>query len=640
MTNAPDDLDTIYDRLVDRITDTERFPDTAIKRITNFLDGSFNQVWVRAFSQGLRENQIRATAAQISGWVNYAGGPLTEDDLRDLDLDGNVDPDEINAFLDESDLDELVEILGVQRNEGEPAVGPLKVFTNEDREIEIPEGTSFGTQPDSRGNFLTYFTTEDFVIPENPPEDVSDEDAEIGDAGVDEQGRNFVIAEVESVDVGERFNVPSGTVTYLVNPPTGIDGSINLDAITGGVDRESNEELRERSKRAVAQSVGGGTRDGIVGRIVDDTGANDVIIEEFFQGNNPNRPQITWPHAEVVVDGGIEEEVLDTIADTRPTAVEHFLERPEEYNIDTEATLVITDGIDLDEVEDDLERFYASLGIGENLFRNRVVQTLLNTSDRIVNIKDLILYIADENIEWEFDSETFIYDETQEQYDTEGRAGRLAAVVDDDGKFYEFETDWEARRDEGITWLNGDVPDDGQEFDIYYNEHPHTTDRFRFDETRDSYTLGDLVQDGDIISVEDEAGNTYTQNTDYEIDGQSFVWLSDGNSPADGRLFTVEYFANRSNHALRKPDERVNDEGEVVAVIDGEDVVLNDDIHFVDEDETIQLKDGSGTPFTEDGVSIINADDFRTTYPIEGDLEMDAREKVQSSASEFEIEQI
>ena len=69
MAFGPEPIDSIYNRLVERITDEEKFPETAVKRITNFLNGSFNQVWVQAFSEGLRENQIKATATQLSGWI-------------------------------------------------------------------------------------------------------------------------------------------------------------------------------------------------------------------------------------------------------------------------------------------------------------------------------------------------------------------------------------------------------------------------------------------------------------------------------------------------------------------------------------------------------------------------------------------
>ena len=626
MAFGPEPIDSIYNRLVERITDEDKFPETAVKRITNFLNGSFNQVWVEAFSEGLRENQIKATATQLSGWINYSGGPVTNDDLRELGIENVVSADEINEFMDESDLDELVEIVGVQRDEGSRATVELRILTNEDREVEIPAETPFGTQPDSRGNFLRYRTVDDATIPENPPEEQ-----------IDEQGRHFVEVDARAEEVGERFNVPTGTITYLVNPPTGVDAVINLDPATGGVDRESNEELRSRAKESVARSVGGGTIDGITGRIIDDTDASDVLIEEFFDGNNPNRPLTTWPHVEVIVDGGIEDDVDDVLQDTRPTGVEHFLNRPDTFTIRTETDINITDEINEDIIIEDIELFYATLGIGEDLFRDKVIQTILNADANIQTITGLSLFVADENMDFTFESEEFTFTDGQLEYDTELRAGRLAAVVAEDGSFFEFETDWEARRNEGITWIDdaeSTIPEDGDLFEVFFNEHPPRENIFRFEDGVDEYFLSNPVCSGDVIQIEDELGTVYEEGVDFEVGDNSIVWLEAGDSPTSGRLFTVEYFALLSNHQLRKAEVRqINDDEDVIAVIDGQDVHLEDAVHYIDEGDSIQLPDGSGTPFNfeelED-VSIINADDFRISYEIEEDLPVDRREKVQS----------
>ena len=651
---GPDSDTTIYNRLVERITDEEKYPNTAIKRITNFLDGSFNQVWVLAFSEAIRENQIKATSTQLSGWIDYAGGPITDEDIRDLGLEGNVEPDEINEFINETDLDELVEILGVERNEGEQSSALMKVLTNEDRTIEVPQGTTFGTQPDSRGNFFAYRTDDDYTIPENPPDrdtpdnwdDPDDADAtEPGDAGIDSQGRAFVLATADAEEIGEEYNVPAGTITFLVDPPTGVDSAINEQPAQGGANRETNDELRERAKDAVATSVGGGTTQGIIGRIINDAGASDVLVDEFFDGNNVNRPATTWPHVEVIVDGGDETEIEETLEDSRPTGVQHFLIRPETYVIDTEAHLTTDGDLDEDVVPDELLRFYGQVGIGEDLYRNKVIQTILNASDVIINIEQLDLFVADEPVTVEFNYEAYEFDENQLTYDVDGRLGRAGAVLIGDNEEptqqdglnqYEYGVDWE-ETSSGIEWIDSAEsthPNNGEMFTIGYIPHADREQTFSFTEDITSYELGLPVLE--VTTVIDEVGNEYTEGVDWELVGNNIEWIAAGDSPDEGTNFTVDYIAELSRHRIRKPECCADIErSEVVAVIDGEEIPLNKDIHYEVLDDGVQALHGAGSTFEYESqeYTVVGSDAILISYRVEEDLNISVREKIQAGES-------
>jgi len=54
-----------------------------ITKLTNFTDRSFNYVWTQAFSEEIRELQEFAVVSEMAGFIDYAGGPIDEDDLED-----------------------------------------------------------------------------------------------------------------------------------------------------------------------------------------------------------------------------------------------------------------------------------------------------------------------------------------------------------------------------------------------------------------------------------------------------------------------------------------------------------------------------------------------------------------------------
>ena len=431
MVFQPRDEDTVYESLRDRLTGK-------IDDLTNFVTGSFNNVWTRAFSQELRENEIQASAAQLSGWIDYAGGPITEDDLDELGMD-TVSPEEINQYVESEDLDELARIVGIQRDEGTRATGTVDFTTSSDR-VEIPEGTGVGTQPDSRGNFTEFETVSEVISP---------------------SGETSVSADIIAIEVGERFNVGAQTITYLPSPPAGIQAVINPLEVTGGVDRESNEVLRQRVKEAVFATTGGGTSAGVVGFIQQNTEAQDIRVDEFVD----EQP----PYVDVVVDGDEDDVVLEAIEESRPVGIRHNLIRPTNFTIDVEADVIGQD-INTSVVENDVTTFLNELAIGDNFFRDKLIQTILNGDEDIITIDSLTVIVK---------GCSYTYDSTQQVYDL--RCDNIEEVkevrgtlngdphVFVEGTDYELVDTTEDGNFDSIDWgIGGDEPDDGTDFFVDY----------------------------------------------------------------------------------------------------------------------------------------------------------------------------
>ena len=584
MTLRPREEENIFDRLEERLTDPEQFPGTALQRLTNFLDGSFNRAWVSAFAAGLRENEVRATAAQLSGWIDYAGGPVTQSDLGELGVE-NVTAEEINEHLDDQDLDELVEIVGIQRRQGTRAVTTLRIFSRDDSDVVVPEGTPFGTDPDARGNFLRFVTTEQIVIPADPDEDNDKE-------GEDIRG-TWKEVEAEAVEVGERYNVPEGSIGYMPDPPSGVDAVTNINQAVGGEDRESNEELRERAKEEAVSSSDGGTLGGIGTFLRELSDAGEVNVEDFPDGNNPDRVDVQYPHTDVIVAGGTgnegatdhidikdlrpvdevreriqttrreQDELLydvdEAIELSRPSGIRHFLVRPNNISVGVDA-LVVGDGINTERVSDRITRQFSGTGIDDNIFQDRTIQTILNADESIKFIDEISLIIQDEAFLPPAESEEFTFTNDDDEYELSVDLEDLLVVdsLYSDGDLIDRDL-WEV---DGTTvsWVGGEGPGlaDGDKVEIRYIQITDEEETTIFQESHDTYEIPPFDSISDTI--EDEDGNTYTKDTDYEVEENvGITWI--GDTPDDLTRFTVNYQRKNNEYRFEKYQDLCTDEG-------------------------------------------------------------------------------
>lgn len=508
MTQEPRTTDEVYKSLRDSLTGK-------IAELTNFTDRSFNYVWTRAFSEEVRQLEVQTLVAELAGWIDYTGGPVTESDLEKLGLADEVDPEEIDAFMEDQYLDEYVKIVGIDRFEGARATGKVTITTQSDK-TEIPEGTTVTTAPDDEGNTLDFVTTEL----------ASTSDGVTQVSGVP----------IQAVEVGSEYNLPEDKIVRFESPPIGVRSVTNPSSTTGGEDRESNKELRQRAKTAVQSSSGGGTVDGIKGYIrqhVEGVGQGDIIVDEFIQ----KKP----PYVDVIVDGGLDSEVLDAIRNSRPAGIEHNLVRPQIVQLGFNVDLLGTD-IDLSEVVSNIEDFLLNSGIGENYYEDELIRLIMNTDEDIINIDTLKGYIE------EVSNEAFVYQSGKSEYRldfTYEATNGSATVEDSDGETYQEGNDYEIRDQTGDGWPEtlvwiGTTPNDGQRFNVDYDVtvpgQTATQDYYFTDEVRDEifvWTLNysesedyeatqsiyklDHVPFSGSTSITDASGNTYSEGTDYTL---------------------------------------------------------------------------------------------------------------------------
>jgi hypothetical protein len=352
----------------------------AVPGLTNWEENTVNWVIADAFAAEWYDYDHVALAVQLSGWVATAGGPVDTDDLRDLGIDPEpVDMELLNSMMDDSDLDALASQIGITRIPGSRAKGEV-VFGTIEQSVTIPAETVLSTSDvtvDGESRTLEFETTGD--VTSGP-------------------GQTTVSAPIRAAGVGTAYNVGAGTITSIINGPGGIEGVTNPEPTSGGEGPETNDELRTRVMNAPTETSYGGTTDGIRGAIVseiDGIERDDVNIIEHHDppGSDPG-PYGGMPYAEVVVDGGVEDNVLEVIDDAKPCAVGHELVRPTETTIDITATAYAprdAADISVSRVRDTLKQYISDLGIGEDLWRDQVIEHIMDADEDIINIDPLTI---------------------------------------------------------------------------------------------------------------------------------------------------------------------------------------------------------------------------------------------------------
>ena len=334
-----------------------------ITKLTNFTDRSFNYVWTRAFAEEVRQLEVLALTSELTGWIDYTGGPVTEGQLERLGFDEDrVTAEEINDIMQDEYLDEYVKIVGISRFDGARATGTVDIET-QSPPTTIPEGTLVSTSPDEDGNTLTFETTEE------------------GDTANGETTALGV--PIQATEVGDEYNIPANSIVRFDDPPVGVRGVTNPAAPTGGENEETNEDLRQRAKQQVEGASEGGTVEGIKAYLrqnIEAVRQGDVIIEEFLD----QQPVFV----DVIVDGGSDTEVLDAIEESRPAGVRHNLIRPQILQLGVRADLLGED-IDTNDVADEVESFLISLGIGENFYEAELIRRIMESDINVINVSFL-----------------------------------------------------------------------------------------------------------------------------------------------------------------------------------------------------------------------------------------------------------
>lgn len=278
------------------------------------------------------------------------------------------------------DLDNLAKKIGIKRFSGQKATGEVTEVTFEgDNGTVIPEG--FQVETDEKEEKV-FQTTSEVVIT-----------------------NGSVTVEIISVEEGSQNNVPANTITKTTEVISGIDSVTNNQQTLGGRDRESDTELRQRYFDSLDRP-GGSTTTAIRANILEETQASACIVLEnvTMQVDSEGLPRKSF---ESIVYGGTNENIAQAIFEKKPAGIEPFGSITEivtdssnnnhQIKFSRATPINIYFDMDLDtngdyplngneQVTEMLVNYISSVGVGENVIYNKIIDIIFN----IEGINDII----------------------------------------------------------------------------------------------------------------------------------------------------------------------------------------------------------------------------------------------------------
>ena len=529
----PRDADSIYSRVQSRLTD-------AIDGISNFLPGSFNNAFLDAHSEQVREAEIKALAAELAGYVDYAGKTLTQDDLDDLGISG-VAPGRINEYMADEDLDLLAQNFGVTRDTGERARGTVEITVLDDT-VELEEGTAVSTSLRGGDDQLDFFldVDGDGEITTNPPATTS---APAGETTVE--------VDVIADEPGSEYNVGIDAINRIPVPQPGVESVTNRAPTTGGEDPQSNASLRNDVQTVLLRESGGGTESGIRGYIKSNASQeiSSVGINEFDQ----QQP----PFVDVVVDGGDETELSELIAESKPVGIEHNLVRPTRISLGVDGDVLVDTEVDETTISDGIIQELSRLDIGDDFYQSQLQRVILNTNANVLSgpavntsyetvTKEIVTYdSADEPIAFDYGPLGYVAGE--QHVLVSGKTVYPLSFDQIDTSTFDVSVVENGVRTEvpDTAYTGVDTTGSGNTDAVEITDGSYITDRSILTVGYEHSSWG-----VDSIEIEDESTvdpNTALNLVDNDGDGfiDSFEWTDAGTQPSTGQRIFIDYTPKR-----------------------------------------------------------------------------------------------
>ena len=249
----------------------------------------------------------------------------------------------------DSFLDRRVNELGVYRKQGKKAHGQVKVTGAEGTKIENGTIVSY--------NNLRYLVLNDIVLPDTD------------------------VLEVEALEVGVIYNVIKGTNFELIETNSNIKSLITLNDFVGGIDVETDEELRKRFVKSMDNPSTSGNKAHYEEWALEVSGVERAIVTPLWNGNGTVKVMIIGNDNKAVSEDIINNCKLH-IEENMPIGVSLTVVTPTSLNISIKATIELKEGYDIEDIKLDFE---ASLneylkGVTNELTYSKVYGLLVNHS--------------------------------------------------------------------------------------------------------------------------------------------------------------------------------------------------------------------------------------------------------------------
>jgi uncharacterized phage protein gp47/JayE len=254
------------------------------------------------------------------------------DVLEDLYYTGYVDT------ADGANLDAIATLVGISRTPAAYASGVVR-FTGISGTV-IPQLTRVQT-PDA----VIFRTMIVGIIPSGSVRDIG----------------------VGAVEYGEGGNVASESITDFVQPVAGIISLYNPSETAGGGDVETDADFRDRIKNALARASVA-TLSGIVANVEAVDGVLSVSATENLIAHT----------AALVVDGGVDLDITNKIAEVRPAGIEVTWSRPSDVSIYVTAIIVQDGSVTSSSIIETISNFINASDVGEDVSFAKLLHAIMN----------------------------------------------------------------------------------------------------------------------------------------------------------------------------------------------------------------------------------------------------------------------
>lgn len=286
-----------------------------------------------------------------------------------------------NSFIDTAygdDLTNLVKILGVIRREPVAASGIVRFYRSTPATLDytIPAGTIVESLPDSEGNVNKYQVTKSVTLL---------------------TGQTSINANITATEPGLKSNIVANRIIIINNPPIGIESVVNDEAIIGGEDEETDDELRTRAMDALEAS-GQGTILALTNKISNIAGVKSVEILDMIRGIGTVDilvlgDSLPMPSSKLT-------EINQLAQDTKAGGIDILIYEPTTSTVNLDITLTLESNVVLADVNGlvntAIDNYFATLGIGDSFIKNQLSKFILNnTEDKVI---DLIINTPSNNV--------------------------------------------------------------------------------------------------------------------------------------------------------------------------------------------------------------------------------------------------
>lgn len=257
-----------------------------------------------------------------------------------------------------NDLDRLVALFGIIRNQSQYAMGFVTFSTGDEPyqyDIEIPYGYEVSTRQNSSGQVSVFNVEESGIILK--------------------AGQKEVDILVKADTPGHRY-LAANTLTVMGKSIVGIATVTNKDEINSGQDEETDEQLRKRAKEYVL-SFGKCTKSAIETAVNKIEGISTCRVIDLYKGNG-TIGIIVVPEI-VPIPDSVAGEVNRVIDETKAAGIKVFVIDLVLKGIDIE--IVTSEDIDSDKVLEAISNYASSLEVGQTFIISQMERKILNAVD-------------------------------------------------------------------------------------------------------------------------------------------------------------------------------------------------------------------------------------------------------------------